>query len=372
MRGQPVQIAALIAVGALAVAGGWFGAGRIGHASFAQLTSARLALPLPQKKPPPAPAALQARLDELSAAYGEPVGIAVTDVTEGWTAGVDAETPHPQQSVSKLWVAIAVLKAVDEGLIDVDGSVTLTDEDRSVFFQPVAYNIGRNGYTTEISALLRRAIVQSDNAANDRLMREAGGPDGVGATLQRMGLEGIVVGAYERDLQARIAGLAWQADYGVGWNFQAARERLPRDVREAALEAYLAEPFDGSSPAAITRALAALYRGELLSADSTERLLDLMRRARTGPMRLKGGLPPGWRIAHKTGTGQDYRGASIGINDVGILTAPDGHAYSVAVMMARTRHAVPERLKLMQSVSRAVADEWARAQPAGVTIAVTP
>src|SRR5690349_6136062 len=57
-----------------------------------------------QKKAPAAPAALQARLDELAAAYGEPVGVAVTDVAQCWTAGVDQDRPYPQQSVSKLWV----------------------------------------------------------------------------------------------------------------------------------------------------------------------------------------------------------------------------------------------------------------------------
>ena len=92
----------------------------------------------------------------------------------------------------------------------------------------------------------------------------------------------------------------------------------------AAMAAYLAEPLDGVAPAAITAALAALSRGELLSPASTQRLVGLMAQARTGPRRLKGGLPAGWSIAHKTGTGQDFQGASVGINDVGLLTAaPD-------------------------------------------------
>ena len=80
--------------------------------------------------------------------------------------------------------------------------------------------------------------------------------------------------------------------------------------------------------------------------------------ARTGPRRLRGGLPPGWTIAHKTGTGQDWRGASVGINDIALLTAPDGHVYAVAVMIRRTRQPVPARLEMMQSVTRAVAETW--------------
>jgi beta-lactamase class A len=74
----------------------------------------------------------------------------------------------------------------------------------------------------------------------------------------------------------------------------------------------------------------------------------------TGPLRLKAGLGPGWSIAHKTGTGQDLGDESTGYNDVGLLTAPDGRTYAVAVMIAQTRRPVPERQALMADVARAV------------------
>lgn len=351
-------VAAGVLVAAAALAGGLASADRTVKLASGPLTAARLEIH--RRQAPPAPQALQARLDELAAAYGEEVGIAVTDVKAGWTAGVDKDRPYPQQSVSKLWVAIAVMKAADEGRLNPEATVMLTDADRSVFFQPVAYRIRSEGYATPLSDLLRRALVESDNAANDRLMREVGGPEGVAGILHGMGLKGVKVGAYERDLQARTAGLVWQADYGIGWNFQAARQALPMEARQAAMDAYLADPLDGAAPAGITGALAALSRGELLSQASTGRLVGLMAQARTGPRRLKGGLPAGWTIAHKTGTGQDFRGASIGINDVGLLTAPDGRVYAVAVMMRNTRHSVPARLEFMQSVTRAVAEQWIR------------
>ncbi|RAK67555.1 serine hydrolase [Phenylobacterium kunshanense] len=351
---------------AAGLAGGLVSADRAAKLASGPLTATRL--DILARSPAKAPAALQSRLDALAADYGEEVGIAVTDVQAGWTAGVDRDRPYPQQSVSKLWVAIAVMKAADEGRLDPEAPLTLTEADRSVFFQPVSYKIGPAGYTTPLSDLLRRALVESDNAANDRLMRELGGPEGVAATLDEMGLTAVKVGAYERDLQARTAGLVWQADYGIGWNFQAARQALPMDVRKEALDAYLADPPDGTTPAAITAALAALHRGELLSAASTQRLIGLMEQARTGPRRLKGGLPPGWTIAHKTGTGQDFAGASVGINDVGLLTAPDGRTYAVAVMLRHTRQPVPARLAFMQSVTRTVAEHWA-AEAAGVQAA---
>jgi beta-lactamase class A len=59
-------------------------------------------------------------------------------------------------------------------------------------------------------------------------------------------------------------------------------------------------------------------------------------------------------IAHKTGTGQDLGNLSTGYNDVGVLTAPDGRSYTVAVMIASTRAPVPVRQALMADVARAV------------------
>src|SRR5678816_1522573 len=128
LRGGRGLVLLAVVVGA-ALAGGLVSAEHAAKLASGPLTETRFHL-LTQKAPP-APQALQARLDALSTAYGEEVGVAVTDVSEGWTAGVDKDRPYPQQSVSKLWVAITVMKAVDEGRIDPDAWVILTDADRS-------------------------------------------------------------------------------------------------------------------------------------------------------------------------------------------------------------------------------------------------
>lgn len=306
----------------------------------------------------PGPAALQRRLQELADAYGEPVGVAVADVSEGWVTSVRGDMPFPQQSVSKLWVAITAMDAIDHGRMSLDQRVLLTENDRSVFNQPISYQITETGYETSVRDLLHRALIQSDNAANDKLMSLVGGPPAVLDLIRRKALDGVKLAEDEKHLQAHIAGLVWSPELAPYGAFDTARSRLPHEVREAAMEAYLANPYDGASPVGIVSALAALKRGELLSPASTEVILDTMSKARTGPRRLKGGLPADWTIAHKTGTGQDFKGASIGINDVGLITAPDGKTYAVAVMLQRTHKATPQRLEFMQAVTRAVVEAW--------------
>jgi beta-lactamase class A len=362
-RRRRTLAAAGLAALAAAGAGGWINAGsrHAANASFIADRPDMLPVLLPA---PPAPVELQTKLDELARAYREPVGVAVVDVAEGWTAQVDGAERFPQQSVSKLWVAMTVLAAVDDGNLALDQQLVMRPEDRSVFYQPLAEQIrSPEGFPVTLAELLRWAISESDNSANDKLMREVGGAGVVTAAIARKGLRGLAVGAYERDLQSKIAGLEWRAEYGLGWTFKAARAKLSNSAREVALEAYLDDPPDGATPVAITTGLAALKRGELLSRASTDFLIGLMTQARTGPLRLKGALPAGWTIAHKTGTGPDWRGGSVGINDVGLLTAPDGRTYAVAVMMRETKKPVPTRLAFMQSVTRAVAGHWASGGP---------
>ena len=342
---------------AVLVAAAWVAIGRFAPATVRYTKGP--AIPVSLRPSPDAPADLQARLEALASAYRDPMGIAVTDVTDGWTAQVAGGDTFPQQSVSKLWVAISVLQAVDEGRLTLDRQVTLGPEDRSVFYQPITGRIrGATGFEISIADLLRHALIESDNAANDKLIGELGGIQSVTATIARKGLTGVAVGGTERDVQTRTAGLSWKPEYGHTWIFKTARAQLPDAVRDEAQARYLAAPPDGATPIAITTALAALKRRELLSAASTAFMLDLMGEARTGAMRMQGGLTDGWIAAHKTGTGPDLQGASVGINDVGLLTAPDGRTYAVAVMIRQTTRPPSARHAIMQNVVRAVVAQW--------------
>ena len=60
-----------------------------------------------------APKAIQKVVAQLGEDFDGKAGIAVADVSNHWIAGYHAGDPMPQQSVSKLWVAITLLDAVD-------------------------------------------------------------------------------------------------------------------------------------------------------------------------------------------------------------------------------------------------------------------
>jgi len=69
------------------------------------------------------------------------------------------------------------------------------------------------------------------------------------------------------------------------------------------------DPRDTTTPVAMAANLRRFLLGDLLSAPSRARLLNWMIACKTGANRLRGGLPPAWQIADKTGNnGADAAG----------------------------------------------------------------
>ncbi|WP_397606291.1 serine hydrolase [Sphingorhabdus sp.] len=324
--------------------------------------------PLPSQKPPTpaaqvrpavvgAPVGLENLLNEQWRIFPGRTGVAIMRIDGGeWITGKRVDALFPQQSVSKTWVALTILDLVDQNKVRLDQKIRITRDDLAVFHQPIRDSVIANGeIEVTVLSLLEQAIIGSDNTANDSLLRTAGGPQAVQNFLLRKKLGAIRFGPGERLMQSAIAGLEWRQEYAIGRRFYAARAEVPLATRKAALDRYLADPVDGASPEAIVRALAKLAKGELLSPASTRLILGIMSRTSSGPNRLRAGVPADWRFVHKTGTGQILPPVATGYNDIGIMTAPDGTRYAVAVMMGSTTAPIPQRMSFMQFVSRTIA-----------------
>jgi beta-lactamase class A len=314
--------------------------------------------PLPlQQQPRIAPAGLRDRIASLGRGFSGSAGISVVSLSENWQADYNATTLFPQQSCSKLWVAITAMDLVDKGRISLNDRVTLGRNDLTLFHQPISAKIlGNGGHTTTLGNLLFTAITESDNTANDKLMRSIGGPQAVRDMIDSKRLGSIRFYEGERALQSKIAGLIWSQSYSIGDAFYKARGALPTSVRRASFERYIADPYDGAAPHSVALGLARLKKGELLSPASTQRLLATMGSTKTGGLRVRAALKPGWKWSHKTGTGQNFQGRVGGINDIGILTAPDGTNYAMAIMTVPNK-TDGEAQELMRAVATAVIAE---------------
>ncbi len=97
--------------------------------------SYQLTLPIPPRTPKPVapPQALAANVAALGANFQGKLGIAVSSVDQGWTVQSNGDTRLPQQSVSKLWVAMTVLDFRDAGRLRLEDPVTIRREDLTFF-----------------------------------------------------------------------------------------------------------------------------------------------------------------------------------------------------------------------------------------------
>ena len=236
---------------------------------LAGIASLLLAVPATAQTPPHL-AELETRIAATATENPGEYGIAALDLATGELIGVNTDMAFPMASTMKIAVAAAYLADVDAGRRSLDDTIA-----------------GTSAY-----ALMDRMMVRSDNHATDLLIARLGGPDAVNGWLRENRLEDIRV---DRTIAQLLA----------------ARRNLWEDE-------------DTSTPRAMLQLLRRLDAGELLSATSRATLLDMMRRCSTGRNRIKGLLPEGAVVEHKTGTLNGYS------SDVGFITLPTGQRLAVA------------------------------------------
>jgi beta-lactamase class A len=155
---------------------------------------------------------LQQDFTRLTANFSGRVGVcALQDAKQ---ACLNSEQHFALQSVMKLLVCLAAMDTIDNNGWKLDDPVTLRKQDLSLYVQPLADIVNAKGsFTTTIGDLIRRAIVDSDSAATDYLVRRLGGPQAVQAFLDRKHLTGVRFDRDERHLQTEIVGIAWKPEF---------------------------------------------------------------------------------------------------------------------------------------------------------------
>src|SRR5438132_10162508 len=89
-----------------------------------------------------------------------------------------------------------------------------------------------------------------------------------------------------------------------------------------------------ASPEAAVALLRALQERRGLSESSQTLLLRFMIESTPGPNRLKGLLPAGTVVAHKTGTSGTQNGVTAATNDIGLVALPNGRHLAIAVFVS--------------------------------------
>ena len=205
-----------------------------------------------------------------------------------------------------------------------------------------------SGLQPTVHDLAMLMIIISDNTATDILYNRVGG-DNINKTMRQLGLTHTHIPMPCRELLYSITGLDVENPVHT---YQLASDRLKKGEFVLEGDGFSEDKSDVSSPNDMCRLLELIYDGDILSSQSREAVLDILKRQQLSTV-IPYALPPGTVVAHKTGSYQSVR------CDVGIVFSPTG-PYTVAIMAKQIT--AGDRLSVdasLAAISKAIYDEFA-------------
>ncbi len=294
---------------------------------------------------------LTRELERIARRVGGEIGIAAIHLESGIRVSVNGDRRFPMASVSKVPMALEFLRRVDAGEVSMGERLVLPITDFRPGHSPLASWSGGRPVTVTVDSLFRLMVKVSDNTATDAILGMAGGPERVTSRLRELGIVDMDVDRSEARTFADLVGIPDTVPESELYRYShfRLRDALPDSVRQEARIAYGADPRDTATPEATARLMAELWSGAGLTRESRDLLLETMRESRSGPRRLRGHLPRDTPVAHKTGT------MAAAVNDVGIITLPDGAGHLAVAVYVNTLHRTTyRRERTIAQASRAM------------------
>lgn len=227
-----------------------------------------------------------------------PLDLAALEARHGGRVGVSVQTGARRAhwrgderflfcSTFKLFLAAAVLERVQRGDERLGRQIPVTADDM-VFYAPVTEPAVGGALTVE--RLCQAMVEVSDNPAANLMIRELGGLD------------------------------AWRAWYAAIGDTVTRVDRM-----ETALNGRDGDKDTTTANQTVAN-LHHVLLGDRLVSDHRRLLEGWLLASPTGANRIKAGVPAGWRVAHKTGTGGNGPA-----NDIGLLRPPSGDPVRIAI-----------------------------------------
>lgn len=223
------------------------------------------------------PLPLDAAVAAAETATGGRVGLTVIDTATGRRYSHRGDERFPMASTFKMLLVAAILERVDKGQERLDRAIPVAAAD-ILDVSPVSKK--HVGGTATVGELAEATMIYSDNAAANLLLPAVGGPAGLTAFLRRIGDP---------------------------------TTRLDR-IEPLMSEAKPGDPRDTTTPDAVAATWQRVLLGNVLSPAGRAQLTAWLIANTTGDTRLRAGLPKGWRVGDKTGTG-----GNASVNDIAIV-----------------------------------------------------
>ncbi|HXB13170.1 MAG TPA: class A beta-lactamase, subclass A2 [Bacteroidia bacterium] len=268
---------------------------------------------------------MRSKIEELSKPANGTVGIAIENLETGDTLSFNGREHAVMQSVFKFPIALTILNQVDKGSLSLEQKLHISKSDLSdtMTYSPLRDKLTGRDTDISINELLHFMVSHSDNIACDIFLEKLGGPKTVNDYMHSLGINGIAIIATEKQMHG-----GWDVQY-QNW----------------------CEPIE------MTHLLEIFYKGKVLSKSSTAYLVKIMEETTTCPKRLKGLLPEGTVVAHKSGTSSTKDGLAAATNDVGIISLPNGKYLIISAFVSDAKASDTTRDAVIARIARAAYDE---------------
>lgn len=268
---------------------------------------------------------LRNKIQQIISTKNAIVGVSIIGNNGKDSVSLNSEKHYPMQSVFKFHIALAVLAQIDKGKFSLNQNIAIPKKD----LLPNLYSPLRgdypNGAILPISKIIEYTVSASDNVGCEVLLRLIGGPKAVEEYFIKKNIKDVSIKVNEEEQQAN-------------WDVQFQNWTTPNAANETLRKFYL-------------------NRKKLLSKKSYDFIWKVMRETETGAKRLKGQLPKGTIVAHKTGSsGTNKEGITAAVNDIGIVFLPDGRYFFISVFVSNSRENGETNEKIIADIAKATWD----------------
>jgi beta-lactamase class A len=269
------------------------------------------------------------------------IGVAAKRFQTGEEILLNPDTIFPTASTFKTILLYELYRQVDRGRIDPSTRITIDDRHRvpgSGVIQD--FDAGASLTIKDVATLM---IVISDNAGTD-IIFDLLGKEAIAQAVKDLGMTstslplptwGLLAGMHNldpddpnltyEDLKRRLK------EQDADWDCNSLKETPDNDI---------------TTPRDMVRLHEAIENGEGLSTEGRDAVLDILKRQKLSE-RIPAHLPIGTVVAHKTGSLKGVR------NDAGIVYAPDGTSYAVAILVKGAEDGVAGT-RLVADVSKVI------------------
>lgn len=264
---------------------------------------------------------LQQKLDSIVSTKKADVGFSVLYLENQKIVSLNGDKHYPMQSVYKFHLALAVLNQVDQGKFKLDQKILIKKSDLLPdTWSPLREKYPNGNVALPLSEILKYTVAESDNNGCDILFRLIGGTGKVHQFIKKQGIKEISITGTEEEMHK---------DDQVQFR-------------------------NWTTPKAANNLLKKFLEGKILKKTTGDFLMKIMEETVTGPGKIKGQLPQGTLVAHKTGnSGVNKKGITTASNDIGIVTLPNGKKMFISAFVSMSKENDKEIDKIIAELTKA-------------------